>query len=110
MSTNLIDGRAIAEELHAETAGRVARLRERGVQPGLVYLRVGEDPASRVNVGMKGRMCARLGIWSETRVLAENTTEGELLAPFAEFAQFVLPSSPSSTTWAAIAQAQQGAL
>jgi len=38
------------------------------------------------------------------------TTEGELLAPFAEFAQFVLPSSPSSTTWAAIAQAQQGAL
>jgi methylenetetrahydrofolate dehydrogenase (NADP+)/methenyltetrahydrofolate cyclohydrolase len=77
--TNLIDGRAIAEEIHRETAARVAGLRQRGVQPGLAFVRVGEDPASQVYVGMKERMSARLGLWTETRVLPEQTSEAELL-------------------------------
>ncbi len=77
---NLIDGRAIAEQLHAETAQRVAALKARGIQPGLVFIRVGEDPASRVYVGMKEKMSVRLGINSGTRVLPESTTEEDLLA------------------------------
>lgn len=82
MSTanNLIDGRAIAEQIHGETAQRVAALKARGIQPGLVFVRVGEDPASKVYVGMKGKMSARLGIASDTQVLPESTTEAELLA------------------------------
>jgi methylenetetrahydrofolate dehydrogenase (NADP+)/methenyltetrahydrofolate cyclohydrolase len=79
-AANLIDGRAIAEQLHAETAERIAALKTRGIQPGLVFVRVGEDPASKVYVGMKGKTCARLGIWSDTKVLDEKTSEGELLA------------------------------
>ena len=43
---NLIDGRAIAEQVHEETARRVASLKARGIKPGLVFVRVGEDPAS----------------------------------------------------------------
>jgi methylenetetrahydrofolate dehydrogenase (NADP+) / methenyltetrahydrofolate cyclohydrolase len=78
-ASNLIDGRAIAEQLHAETAQRVEALKTRGVQPGLVFVRVGEDPASRVYVGMKGKTSARLGIWSDTKVLPESTSEAELL-------------------------------
>ena len=58
---NLIDGRAIAEQIHAETAQRVTALTSRGVQAGLVFVRVGEDPASKVYVGMKARISARLG-------------------------------------------------
>ncbi len=77
---NLIDGRAIAEQIHAETAGRIDRLKIRGLQPGLAFVRVGEDPASKVYVGMKQRMSARLGIHSEVHVLPEATTEAELLA------------------------------
>ena len=50
------------------------------MQPGLAFVRVGEDPASRVYVGMKERMSGRLGIRSETRVLPAATTEAELLA------------------------------
>jgi len=50
---NLIDGRAIAKEVHAETEVRVAALKADGVEPCLVFIRVGEDPASRVYVGMK---------------------------------------------------------
>jgi methylenetetrahydrofolate dehydrogenase (NADP+)/methenyltetrahydrofolate cyclohydrolase len=80
---NLIDGRAIAEQIHEETARRVAALKERGLQPGLVFVRVGEDPASRVYVRMKEAASARLGIGSRTCVLAENTPETELLAMLA---------------------------
>ncbi len=77
---NLIDGRAIAEQIHAETAQRVSALKSRGIEPRQVFVRVGEDPASKVYVGMKEKTSARLGIASETQVLPDSTTEGELLA------------------------------
>ena len=79
VGNNLIDGRAIAEEVHAETGQRVARLVARGIHPGLLFVRVGEDPASRVYVGMKEKMAARLGIYSETQVLPAATTEEQLV-------------------------------
>ncbi len=77
---NLIDGRAIAEQIHAETAQRVSALKSRGIEPKQVFVRVGEDPASKVYVGMKEKTSARLGIASETQVLPDATTEAELLA------------------------------
>jgi methylenetetrahydrofolate dehydrogenase (NADP+)/methenyltetrahydrofolate cyclohydrolase len=76
---NLIDGRAIAEQIHQETAQRVAHLQNRGVTPRLVFVRVGEDPASKVYVGMKEKTSARLGISSQTHALPELTSEKELL-------------------------------
>ncbi len=63
---------------------RVAELKNRGVTPGLAFVRVGEDPASRVYVGRKEKACAELGIFSETHVLPETTTEAELLALIAK--------------------------
>jgi methylenetetrahydrofolate dehydrogenase (NADP+)/methenyltetrahydrofolate cyclohydrolase len=75
----LIDGRAIAGEIHQETARRVAQLKARGLQPCLVFIRLGEDPASRVYVGMKESACAKLGLLSRTHVLPATTTEEELL-------------------------------
>lgn len=76
---NLIDGRAIGAQLNEETRGRVATLRTRGIQPHIVFVRVGEDPASKVYVGMKERTSGELGLRSTTRVLAESTTQAELL-------------------------------
>lgn len=84
MLTNLIDGRAIADQLHAETQQRVAALLSRGIQPGLAFVRVGEDPASKVYVGMKEKTCKRLGFFSETCVLPQATTQDELLALLAK--------------------------
>ena len=80
MPAELIDGRAIAEEFHIETAERAKALKGRGIQPGLAFVRVGEDPASQVYVGMKERMAERLAIHSVTYVLPEKTSEAELLA------------------------------
>lgn len=77
---NLIDGRAIAAQIQTELAGRVADLKARGVQPGLAFVRVGEDPASKVYVGRKEKTAVELGIHSETHVLPEATPEAELLA------------------------------
>ncbi len=77
---NLIDGRAIARQLQDELAQRIAVLKARGVPPGLAFVRVGEDPASKVYVGRKEKTCAELALYSETHVLPEATTEAELLA------------------------------
>ena len=76
---NLIDGRAIARQLLEELTGRIAALKTRGIQAGLAFVRVGEDPASKVYVGRKEQACADLDIRSETHVLAEKTSEAELL-------------------------------
>jgi methylenetetrahydrofolate dehydrogenase (NADP+)/methenyltetrahydrofolate cyclohydrolase len=77
---NLIDGRAIARQLQVELSERIAALKGRGIQPGLAFVRVGEDPASKVYVGRKEKACAELGLFSETHVLVEKTSETELLA------------------------------
>src|SRR5947207_13802932 len=77
---NLIDGRAIAAQIQGELSARVAALKQRGVPPGLAFVGVGEDPASKVYVGRKEKACAELGIYSETQVFPESITENELLA------------------------------
>jgi len=79
MAAHLIDGRAIAAQIQGELIQRIAVLKACGVQPGLVFVRVGEDPASKVYVGRKEKACAELGILSETHVLPEKTSELELL-------------------------------
>jgi methylenetetrahydrofolate dehydrogenase (NADP+)/methenyltetrahydrofolate cyclohydrolase len=76
----LIDGRTIAAQIQRELSGRIAALKTRGVTLGLAFVRVGEDPASKVYVGRKEKACAELGIFSETHVLPEQTREAELLA------------------------------
>ena len=79
-ASNVVDGRAIAAQIQRELTARVADLKRRGVVPGLAFVRVGEDPASKVYVGRKEKACAELGIVSETHVLPEKTSEAELLA------------------------------
>ena len=76
---NLIDGRAIAAELNGETRRRVEALASRGVCPQIAFVRVGEDPASKVYVGMKEKTSGELGLKSATHVLSETTSQAELL-------------------------------
>jgi len=76
---NLIDGRFFARQLQDELARRVAESIARGRRPGLAFVRVGEDPASKVYVGRKEKACTELGMYSETHVLPDSATETELL-------------------------------
>ena len=84
LNNRVVDGRAIAAQIQQELSVRVAALKSRGATPGLAFVRVGEDPASKVYVGRKEKACAELGIVSETHVLPEQTTESELLALLAK--------------------------
>jgi methylenetetrahydrofolate dehydrogenase (NADP+)/methenyltetrahydrofolate cyclohydrolase len=84
LAANLIDGRFVAGQIQNELTQRIAALKTRGVQPGLAFVRVGEDPASKVYVGRKEKACAELGIASETHVLPEQTSETDLLALLAK--------------------------
>jgi methylenetetrahydrofolate dehydrogenase (NADP+) / methenyltetrahydrofolate cyclohydrolase len=76
---NLIDGKAVARELLGDLSRRIAQLKAQGVTPGLAFVRVGEDPASKVYVGRKEKTCRELGLFSETHLLEESTTQEQLL-------------------------------
>ncbi len=80
MSARILDGEAFASQIHRETASRVATLAKREIIPRLVFIRVGEDPASRAYVSRKETRAKEVGISSETIVLPETTSLSQLLA------------------------------
>ena len=79
MSARIIDGKAIAEEVRQEVREEVARLKERGILPGLAVILVGDDPASKTYVRNKERACKDVGIHSEVYRLPADTPEQEVL-------------------------------
>ncbi|MDQ4025207.1 MAG: bifunctional 5,10-methylene-tetrahydrofolate dehydrogenase/5,10-methylene-tetrahydrofolate cyclohydrolase [Actinomycetota bacterium] len=79
MTAKIIDGKAIAAEVRAEVAERVAVLGERNVVPGLATVLVGEDPASKVYVSSKRKACAQAGIKAWGHDLAARPPQEELL-------------------------------
>ena len=57
-----IDGKAIAAKVKAEAAKEVEALKEKGIEPGMAVVLVGEDPASKIYVNNKKKACAEVGI------------------------------------------------
>jgi methylenetetrahydrofolate dehydrogenase (NADP+)/methenyltetrahydrofolate cyclohydrolase len=76
MSAIVIDGKAVARELEAEVAADIARL---GIRPGLVAVRVGNDPASEIYVRNKARKAEELGLRGTELVFPATMTEAALL-------------------------------
>ena len=80
MSAELLDGKAIANEIKQELAEEVAKFIENtSVVPCLAAVLVGDDPASQVYVRNKQRSCERVGIGSQLHRLPAETTQAELL-------------------------------
>ena len=80
MSATILDGRAVSAQIRSEIAGRVMALVDRGVQPGLAAVLVGDDEGSRIYLGSKHKASADVGVRSEQVDLPAFVTEGELLA------------------------------
>jgi methylenetetrahydrofolate dehydrogenase (NADP+)/methenyltetrahydrofolate cyclohydrolase len=80
MTTQIIDGKQIAQQVREGLKERVIALSEQGKTPGLAVVLVGEDPASQTYVRNKEKGCADVGIYSEVLRLPEQTDEAELLA------------------------------
>lgn len=76
---NLIDGRAIAENVYRDLRLQIAELKSKGVTPGLAVVLVGDDAASRAYVRSKDKMSRELGLHSVKLELPETTTQSELL-------------------------------
>jgi methylenetetrahydrofolate dehydrogenase (NADP+) / methenyltetrahydrofolate cyclohydrolase len=77
MTARLIDGKAVAKTIEAEVAEAIARL---AFSPGLVAVRVGNDPASEVYVRSKAKKARELGLRGDELILPESTSEADLLA------------------------------
>lgn len=75
----LINGTEIAKSVHAESAARVAKLKQQGITPGLAVVLIGTDPASLAYVRAKDKRAAELGIYSRKLELPETTTQDEVL-------------------------------
>ena len=84
MTAKIISGNEVAKEIRAELKERAARLKEQGVTPGLVMIRVGEDPASVSYVSGKEKAAEEIGVWSQTIVLPESASEKELVSKVEE--------------------------
>jgi methylenetetrahydrofolate dehydrogenase (NADP+)/methenyltetrahydrofolate cyclohydrolase len=84
MTAKIISGNEVAKEIRGELAQRVPKLKEQGVTPGLVMIRVGEDPASVSYVSGKEKAAEEIGVWSQTIVLPESASEEELLSKVEE--------------------------
>lgn len=78
MSATILDGKATAAEVKGDLADRVARLRDRGVVPGLGTVLVGDDPGSRAYVAGKHRDCAEVGIASLEVELPAHATQADV--------------------------------
>jgi methylenetetrahydrofolate dehydrogenase (NADP+)/methenyltetrahydrofolate cyclohydrolase len=84
MTAKIISGNEVAQEIRAELKERVSKLKEQGITPGLVMIRVGEDPASVSYVSGKEKAAEEIGVWSQTIVLPEIAPEDELLSKVEE--------------------------
>ncbi len=80
MTARLIDGKAVAADLRASVARRVA---DAGFTPGLAVVLVGDDPASTVYVRTKDRAAREAGIEARTIRLPADTTQDTLLRQIA---------------------------
>ncbi len=80
-SAEVIDGRAVAAAVRERVRRKVTALRaERGIEPGLATVLVGDDPGSEIYVRRKREACAEAGIRSFHHPLPAPTPATELAA------------------------------
>ena len=80
MTAQTLDGKAILATIKEELRGRVARLAEQGITPGLGTVLVGNDPGSTWYVNAKHKDCAEIGLSSIRRDLPADSSLDDVLA------------------------------
>src|SRR4051794_40763029 len=84
MPARLLDGKALAKTMQAETAAAVSeRVAAGKPRPGLATVLVGDDPASHVYVRNKRKACEQVGMVSVHHELPADTGQADLLAVIA---------------------------
>jgi len=76
----LLDGKAVAKVLKEEIRVEIAQWKDKGVQPKLAVILVGDDPASVVYARSKQKVCEGIGMAFELFTMAGDTPEADILA------------------------------
>lgn len=84
MSAQILDGKALSQQIRAELKERVAKLAEKGIVPRLDVLVAAQDPASWAYVRMKRKWAEAAGMLGEIYEVGENTTQAEVIAKIRE--------------------------
>ena len=79
MTEKLIDGKKVSQQLREKIAKSVNELKEKNIEPGLVVVLVGDDPASAIYVRNKEKSAQKLGMFSETIRLDSTISQDKLL-------------------------------
>jgi len=79
MKAKIIDGKKISTEIKEEIKIKVSNLKDKGVEPTLAVVLVGDNPASQVYVRNKKKACEYVGIRSLSYELPTDTTQEELM-------------------------------
>lgn len=79
LTAEIINGKELSKHIRQDLADEVVRLKEKGIEPKLVVVLVGDNPASLSYVKGKEKAAAEIGMASELIRLDADTTEPELL-------------------------------
>ncbi len=83
MTARVLDGKAVAAQIRAESMEEIEKLAALGRRPGLAAVLVGDDEASHIYVGAKQRTAERWGIASRRVSLPVSATEEDVLGEVA---------------------------
>lgn len=75
----IIDGKALAQKIRMDLKEEIQNLKNKGINPKLAVIMVGNNPASKVYVKNKSKACEEIGVDYEEFLMDENTTMEELL-------------------------------
>ena len=76
--TTLINGKETGQKIQQQIKLEVNALKNKGIEPCLAVIIVGDDPASQVYVRNKKRTCGELGILSLEHKLPSQTSQDDL--------------------------------
>lgn len=79
MAAQVIDGREFAKSYRERIKQEVTELVDKGIQPGLAVVLVGDDPASQTYVNGKIKACEETGIYSKSFRLESSVTQQEVV-------------------------------
>ena len=79
INTKILSGKEVSENLKENLSLDIDCLKKEGITPGLAAIIVGDNPASKVYVNSKSKYFSRMGCYSETFCLKENSKELDII-------------------------------
>ncbi|MFN4111316.1 MAG: bifunctional methylenetetrahydrofolate dehydrogenase/methenyltetrahydrofolate cyclohydrolase FolD [Ignavibacteria bacterium] len=80
MKAQILDGKLVATQIRNKIKNIIEeQFKPKNLQPGLVAVIVGDNPASRIYVSSKAKACEEVGIISKIIALEESISQSDLL-------------------------------